>query len=169
MVLLDCLDAEGKPKYTLPAQALGRHTLYEMFWRPRPCLVTHHVKGKTIELPQPEFVAIGIGLHHCISVSVDEQGRSVGAYVNINLPATQTASGWSWRDLELDVVVRRGIDERWRAAVVDLGEYRARALTDSIRVVAEHEVSTLIAQIDAGEFPFDDLRKRYAPSLFLHS
>ena len=161
MVLLNCLNINGNPKYSLPSFFLGTDNGYLMFWRPSPCEVIHHVKKRTLILPSPEFVAVGIDRYHCVSISVDREFRAIGGYININLPAEKTSSGWSWRDLELDVLVRRGPDSRWRTTVLDIDEYFRRDLTGDVRQIAEHETFSVIDRVCANEFPFVDLHDRY--------
>lgn len=167
-IQLHCLDSNGIAKYSLPARHVGRRAGYEMFWRPLPCIVVHHAKRKTVQLASAEFVAVAIRRYHCISISVDGHCKPIGAYVNINHPAQRTDDGWCWRDLELDILMQPGIDDRWVACVVDLDEYRQRPLAETVRMRAEREIFRVIAQMKAGEFPFVDLSAYYPPHEISH-
>jgi hypothetical protein len=154
-VILSCRAADGHPRYDLPAFPAGWRTPYHLYWRPQPTTVIHHGKGIRFELPEREFVLVGTGVHHCISLSVDAAGLPTSAYVNINLEPEQRETGWAWRDLELDWKLR--VDHRscWSAILLDLDEFEAARLSRDRRDLAISEALRVLDLVRDQAFPFD--------------
>lgn len=158
---LRCSSITGEPRYDLPAWHIGSRDAYEIYWRPAPAKVIHHTKGRVTVLPQREFVMIGLGLHHCISISVDESGFPLGAYVNINMPPRRTPTGWCWEDLELDWILRVDHRQRWVPLLLDLPDFAGSSLTADQREIALNEVSAVLRQVTDRSFPFGSVSAPY--------
>jgi hypothetical protein len=154
-VILSCRTADGHPRYDLPAFPAGWHAPYHLFWRPHPALVIHHGKNARFALPEREFVLVGAGAHHCISLSVDDSGLPTSAYVNINLEPERTETGWAWRDLELDWKLR--VDHRscWTAILLDLDEFESAGLSRDRQELAIAEALRVLDLVGDQAFPFD--------------
>lgn len=152
--LLHCLTSDGRPRYDLPAKWVKEYGHYDIFWRPAPATVVHHIKRRNIVLGESELVLVGIDKYHCLSVSVDCRGHATGIYANINLVPTRTADGWCWRDLELDVKLVAGHDGAWLPVVVDVTEFDRAPLSDELRRIASAEVGRILQQVTNKVFPF---------------
>jgi Protein of unknown function (DUF402) len=153
-VTLSCLSLGGTRRYDLPARPAGRTLGYELFWRPSPAMVIHHLKRVSFFLPHPEIFLISVEAGHCISIAIDADGIPDHAYVNINLPARQTKQGWSWEDLEVDVKVVRDYRGRWMPIVVDLAAFDEAEFSQKTRWYAIHELEAILGRIASGAFPF---------------
>ena len=104
---------------------------------------------------------VGISLHHCISLSVDDEGLPLGAYVNINLPPQPLANGWSWDDLELDWKLVVDYRRCWVPLLLDLPDFMAASLTPSQREIALIETSSVLRRVNQRVFPFDCVQTPY--------
>ena len=152
--VLSCLELDGKPRYDLPALYAGQLEGLEAFWRPGRPKVVHYARSKTIWLADPEVVLLMTSRGLCISLSIDANGLSRDAYVNIGLPPERTDDGYAWKDLELDVRVIRDYSARWRTIVLDFHEFAAAELAPALHDRALDELAEARRLVAQGVFPF---------------
>ena len=164
-VLLSCRSVDGSPRYDLPGTWLERRAGFEVFWRPAPALVIHHQKQETIARGA-EFVLIAPDRPYVISISMDDGGLPVEAYININLPPERTEQGWSWRDLELDLRALRQYTGRWSTYVLDIEEFQAAHYDAALSVVATKGLLEARLLVASRNFPFDTEGQEWFGSLW---
>lgn len=95
------------------------------------------------------------GAAHAVYMKWDESWTFGGWYVNLQEPLKRTPSGFSTRDLFLDLVVNPDLTWRWKDEdELDLAVTRGRVTADEATAIRA-EGERMVAEIEARRFPFD--------------